>query len=116
LAKNASKSNALSNSESQKCKWKFEAKEYSNGTEKEVNSKTYWWCNGGTSKNYKQMYCRHRPEECKKQNPTSTSDAKPALKPSSNEGKGELKLKMNNNLAFLQNSTNSDEEEEQDFS
>jgi hypothetical protein len=54
----------------------------------------------------------------------SISDAKSAPKPSSNEGKGEPKLKINNNLAttiaaldkVLQNSSNSDEEEEQDFS
>jgi hypothetical protein len=69
------------------------------------------------------MYCRHKPAECKKQNPVSTSDAKPAPKSSSTENKGEPKLKINNNLAtalaaldkVLQNSTNSDEDEEQDF-
>jgi hypothetical protein len=124
LAKNVSKSNTSSNSESQKGKWKFEAPESGNGTEKEVNSKTYWWCDGGVSKNHKPMYCRHKPAECKKQTPMSTSDAKPAPKSSSNESKGEPKLKINNNLAtalaaldkVLQTSTNSDEEEEQDFS
>jgi hypothetical protein len=63
LAKNVSKSNASSKLESQKSKWKFEAPESGNGTEKEVNSKTYWWCDGGVSKNHKPMYCRHRPAE-----------------------------------------------------
>jgi hypothetical protein len=121
LAKNMNKPNAPNNSDLQKSKWKFKVPESGNGTEKEVNSKTYWWCDGGTSKNHKPMYCRHKPAECKKQNPVSMSDAKPAPKPSSTapkssstENKGEPKLKINNNLAtalaaldkVLQNSTN----------
>jgi hypothetical protein len=124
LVKNMSKSTTLNNSDSQKSKWKFEAPASGNGTEKEVNSKIYWWCDGGASKNHKPMYCRHKPAECKKQNHSSTSDAKPVPKPPSNENKGEPKLKINNNLAtalaaldkVLQSSTNSDEEDEQDFS
>jgi hypothetical protein len=51
------------------------------------------------------------------------SEVKSAPKPSTNENKVEPKLKINNNLAtalaaldkVLQNSTNSDEEDGQDF-
>ncbi len=98
LAKNVSKSKASKFSESQKNEWKFEAPETGNGTEKEVNSKTYWWCKGGSSKNHEPIYCRHKPVHCKKQE--STSESKPVPKPSSNESKSEPKLKINNNLVM----------------
>ncbi len=128
LAKNASKPKAPGNQDTQKNKWKFEAPESGNGTEKEVNSKIYWWCDGGASKNHKPMYCRHKPADCKKQESTLTSDAKSgaksAPKPATTQSNAEPKLKINNNLATalaaldkaLHTSTNSDEADEQDFS
>jgi hypothetical protein len=124
LSKNASKPKAPGNQDTQKSKWKFKAPESGNGTEKEVSPKTYWWCDGGASKNHKPMYCRHKPADCKKQESMSTSEAKLVPKPATTESKVEPKLKINNNLAtalaaldkVLQTSTNSDEEDEQDFS
>jgi hypothetical protein len=70
------------------------------------------------------MYCRHKPADCKKQESTLTSDAKSAPKPATTQSNAEPKLKINNNLATalaaldkaLHTSTNSDEEDEQDFS
>jgi hypothetical protein len=123
LAKNFSKPKESGTQDTQKSKWKFEQPETGNGTEKIVNSKTYWWCDGGVTKNHKPMYCRHKVADCRKQESMSMSQAKSAPKPSTNENKVEPKLKINNNRStalaaldkVLQNSTNSDEEDGQDF-
>jgi hypothetical protein len=67
LAKNPSKPKESGTQDTQKSEWKFEQPETGNGTEKIVNSKTYWWCVGGVTKNHKPMYCRHKVADCRKQ-------------------------------------------------
>jgi hypothetical protein len=119
-------------SDNQKNKWKFEAPAAGASIEKEVNGKSFWWCNGSDGKNHKPMYCRHKPTECtkqpSKQPPENTSNAEQknsntinnnasgANAPTSKAGP---KLRLNNNLSTalaaldkaLQNSSTSDSED-----
>jgi len=119
-------------SDNQKNKWKFEAPAAGASIEKEVNGKSFWWCNGSDGKNHKPMYCRHKPTECtkqpSKQPPENTSNAEQknsntinnnasgANAPTSKAGH---KLRLNNNLSTalaaldkaLQNSSTSDSED-----
>ena len=50
-----------------KTKWKFEAPATGASTEKVVDWKTFWWCDGSGGKHHKAMYCRHKPSDCKQQ-------------------------------------------------
>ncbi len=118
------------NSDHQKNKWKFEAPVSGASIEKEVNGKSFWWCNGSDGKNHKPMYCRHKPTECtgqqSKQKPENINIAEQKNTNANNNANGSNaitpkagpKLKLNSNLSTalaaldkaLQNSSSSDYE------
>jgi hypothetical protein len=126
LAKNASQTAKPSKTgDNPKTKWKFEAPATGASTEKVVDGKTFWRCDDSGGKHHKEMYCRHKPSDCKQQE-NKEKDQKSVPAPStdtSNQKGPEPKLKLNNNLVtalaaldkVLQTSTNSDDDEEKDF-
>ncbi len=121
-------------SDNQKNKWKFEAPAAGASIEKEVNGKSFWWCNGSDGKKHKPMYCHHKPTECKqqqsKQKPEVINTAEQKNNNGSNDVNGSTastpemapKLKLNGNLSTalaaldkaLQHSTSSDAESSED--
>jgi hypothetical protein len=122
LARNNS-SQSFKPSDNKKSKWKFEPPAAGASTEKEVNGKLFWWCDGSGGKHHKAMYCRHKPSECKEQ-VNAEKKQQPSSDTSNKKEDSAPKLKLNNNLAtalaaldkVLKTSTNSnDEDDEKDF-
>jgi hypothetical protein len=121
LVKNATKSSE--NADAQKNKWKFEPPAAGASIEKQVNGKTFRWCDGSDGKHHKPMYCCLQPSECKeqgksKENQGQNGNGNGEAKLSQNAKGVTPKLKLNNNLATalaaldstLQSSTGSDVE------